>query len=450
MPEAMKIGFVSLGCPKNLIDTEVMLHSLAVAGYEITPEETEADIIIINTCAFIESAKQESIDSILDIAWLKANHSLKGIVVTGCLAQRYRDEIFAELPEVDAILGVGSISEIVNAVKSVEAAIGNENTEKFTSFNDCESSALGGDRIVTTGDHTAYIKISEGCSNRCTYCAIPQIRGKFRSRDLDSIISEAKTLDEIGVKELCIVAQDTTAYGIDIYGEYRLPELLRRLKAETSIPWLRLMYCYPDKITDELIDEIAANDRVLKYIDLPVQHISDSVLSRMNRKGDGAMIRSTIAKLRQKIPSIVIRTTVIVGFPGETEADFTELCEFVKETKFEHLGAFAYSREEDTPAYSLPNQIDDQTKQDRCDIIMSEQLDINAARQESKIGSSVTVLCEGFDYVAEAYYGRSPDDAPDIDGKIYFMAEKDKYNQGDMLTLTIIEALDYDLIGAIE
>lgn len=454
MRNNIKIGFVSLGCPKNLVDTERMLYKLSEAGYEITPEETDANIIVINTCAFIDSAKQESIDSILDIAWLKQNHTLKGIIVTGCLAERYRDEIFTELPEVDAILGVGSYTEIVSAVDSVvkrciDAEPG-DNDEKISLFGNIETAELGGDRIVTTGDYTAYLKIAEGCSNGCTYCAIPLIRGKFRSREMDEIIAEAKNLEHLGAKELCIIAQDTTAYGIDIYGEYKLAELLRRLKNETNIPWLRLMYCYPDKITDDLINEIAGNDRVVKYIDLPIQHISDKILKLMNRKGDSGLIRSVINKLREKIPGIVIRTTVIVGFPGETDAEFCELCEFIKEVKFEHMGAFAYSREENTPAYNLHFHLDTQEKQDRCDLIMREQLEINAERQESKIGEKMTVFCEGYDYVAEAYFGRSAGDAPDVDGKVYFVASEDRYKAGDFVDVTIIESFDYDLIGEVE
>ncbi|MGM9664447.1 MAG: 30S ribosomal protein S12 methylthiotransferase RimO, partial [Eubacteriales bacterium] len=406
----IKVGFASLGCSKNLIDTEVMLSSLSKAGYDITSEETEADIVIVNTCAFIESAKQESIDSILDIAWLKEHGKLRGIVVTGCLAQRYGKQIFEEMPEVDAVLGVGSIADIVKAVDAVAAG------EKFSSFDDKEKSPLGGDRIVTTPEYTAYLKIAEGCDNRCTYCAIPLIRGGFRSRRMEDIIAEAKDMEALGVKELNIIAQDTSRYGLDIYGEYKLAELVRRITAETNIPWIRLLYCYPDKITDELIAEIRDNPRVVKYIDLPIQHISDSVLSRMNRHGDRAMIEDTIARLRAAVPDACIRTTVIVGFPGETEEDFAELCEFVKETKFDRLGAFTYSREEDTPAYDMPDQIDEQTKQDRYDIIMSTQLPISEAYNNSMIGKCITVLCEGFDPVAETYFGRSAADAPDIDG----------------------------------
>ena len=344
----MKVGFVSLGCPKNQLDTEVMLHEVASAGYEVTPEETEADVVIINTCGFIESAKKESIDNILDIAWLKKNRTLKAIIVTGCLAERYRESILEELPEVDAVLGVGSIHNIVEAIEAVTVNKKKGSKRKYTSFEDKETVRLGGDRILTTPEYTAYLKIAEGCDNRCAYCAIPAIRGKFRSRPMEDIVEEAKQLEALGVRELNIVAQDITRYGLDLYGEYSLAKLLRAITDATKIPWVRLLYCYPDKITDELVAEIRDNDRILKYIDLPIQHISDRMLKAMNRHGDGAMVRSVIKKLRAEIPGIVIRTTFIVGFPGETEEDFVELCEFVKEAKFEHLGVFPYSREEDT------------------------------------------------------------------------------------------------------
>ena len=349
----MKVGFVSLGCPKNQLDTEVMLHEVATAGYEITPEETEADVVIINTCGFIESAKKEAIENILDIAWLKKNRTLKAIIVTGCLAERYRESILEEFPEVDAVLGVGSIHNIVEAIEAVTVNKKKGSKRKYSSFEDKEEVRLGGDRVLTTPEYSAYIKIAEGCDNRCAYCAIPSIRGKFRSRPLEDIVAEAKQLEALGVRELNVVAQDITRYGLDLYGEYSLARLLRAITDATSIPWIRLLYCYPDKITDELVAEIRDNDRILKYIDLPIQHISDNMLKAMNRHGDSAMVRSVIAKLRREIPDIVIRTTFIVGFPGETEEDFVELCEFVKETKFEHLGVFPYSREEDTPAYSF-------------------------------------------------------------------------------------------------
>ena len=442
----MKVGFVSLGCPKNQLDTEVMLHEVATAGYEITPEETEADVVIINTCGFIESAKKEAIDNILDIAWLKKNHTLKAIVVTGCLAERYRESILEEFPEVDAVLGVGSIHHIVDAIEAVTVKKKKGSKRRYTSFEDKETVRLGGDRILTTPEYTAYLKIAEGCDNRCAYCAIPAIRGKFRSRPMEDLVAEAKQLEALGVKELNIVAQDITRYGLDLYGSYRLAELLRKITDETEIPWIRLLYCYPDKITDELVAEIRDNPRILKYIDLPMQHISDRMLSAMNRHGDGAMIRGVVEKLRREIPDIVIRTTFIVGFPGETEEDFEELCHFVKDSKFERVGVFTYSREEDTVAYDLPDQIDEQVKQDRMDLLMREQLEINEARNETKVGKVVTVLCEDYDPVSETHFGRSGEDAPEIDGKVYFRSAK-RIAPGSFVQVKIREVLDYDLMG---
>ena len=440
----MKIGFVSLGCPKNQIDTEVMLREVAAAGYEITPEETEADIVIINTCGFIESAKKEAIDNILDIAWLKKNHTLKSIIVTGCLAERYREEIFEQFPEVDALLGVGSIHNIVEAIEAVSAK--KKSKTKYSSFEDKESVRLGGERILTTPEYAAYIKIAEGCDNRCAYCAIPSIRGKFRSRTIEDIVAEAKDLDALGVRELTVVAQDTTRYGLDIYGEYSLAKLLRAITDATKIPWIRILYCYPDKITDELIAEMRDNDRILKYIDMPIQHISDKMLKAMNRHGDSALIKDAIARLRKAMPDIVIRTTFIVGFPGETEEDFNELCEFVQEAKFERAGAFAYSREEDTPAYDFDDQIDEQVKQDRVDIIMQEQMIISDNRNQSMVGKTITVLCEDFDPVSETHFGRSEADAPEIDGKVYFKSDK-RIAPGSFVKVKVREVLDYDLVG---
>ena len=442
----MKVGFVSLGCPKNQLDTEVMLHEVVTAGYEITDDETEADVVIINTCGFIESAKKESIENILDIAWLKKNRSLSAIVVTGCLAERYRESILEEMPEVDAVLGVGSIHNIVEAIEAVTVKKKKGSKRKYSSFEDKETVRLGGDRVLTTPDYTAYLKIAEGCDNRCAYCAIPDIRGRFRSRTIEDIVEEAKQLEALGVRELNIVAQDITRYGLDIYGSYKLAELLRAITKNTSIPWLRLLYCYPDKITDELIAEIRDNDRILKYIDMPIQHISDNMLTAMNRHGDSKMIREVIKKLRQQIPDIVIRTTFIVGFPGESESDFEELCEFVKETKFEHLGVFPYSREEDTPAYDFDGQIDEQIKQDRADIIMREQLEINTQNNEKAVGKTITVLCEDYDPVASVHFGRSAADAPEIDGKVYFKAER-RIAPGSFVKVKIREVLDYDLFG---
>lgn len=450
MAKKTTVGFISLGCSKNLCDTEVMLRCLMDAGYDITPEETEADVVIINTCAFIESAKKESIDNIIDIGWLKKHRSLKGIIVTGCMAERYREQILKELPEVDALLGVGSIHKIAEAVESVLANAGKKGKAKkrYTSFEDKETCALGGERIITTGDHMAYLKIAEGCSNRCTYCAIPLIRGKMRSRTMKDIIEEATSLDAMGIKELNLIAQDTSAYGIDLYGKYELPELIRGICDATNIPWIRLLYCYPDKITDELVEEIRNNPRVVKYIDIPIQHISDHMLTAMNRHGDSKMIRENIAKLRT-IPGIVLRSTAIVGFPGETEEDFNELCRFVKETRFERFGAFTYSREEDTPAYDFEDQIDEQVKQDRYDILMQTQLSVSEAYNQTRVGKTIRVMCEGFDPVAESHYGRSYAEAADIDGKIWFSVKQPNLRiaEGEIIDVKITEAMDYDLVG---
>lgn len=443
----MKIGFVSLGCPKNQLDTEVMLHEVASAGYEITPEETDADIVIINTCAFIESAKKEAIDNILDIAWLKEHNNLRGIIVTGCMAERYGKEILEEFPEVDAVLGVGSIHNIVPAIESVVAnSKKKKNKERYYSCEDKNSVRLGGDRILTTPEYAAYLKISEGCDNRCTYCAIPNIRGKFRSRPMEDLIAEAKELDGMGVKELTIIAQDTTRYGKDLYGEYCLDKLLHKITEETNIPWIRVLYCYPDKITEGFVNEFRDNPRILKYIDLPLQHISDGVLRRMNRHGDGKLIREVVATLRREIPDLVIRTTFIVGFPGETEEDFNELAEFIKEARFEHAGVFTYSREEDTPAYDFDGQIDEQVKLDRMDILMRSQLEINYEQNLEKVGKILPVLCEDYDPVSEMYFGRGVADAPDIDGKIFFKSEN-KINPGEFVNVKVRKVLDYDLYG---
>ncbi len=435
-----KVGFVSLGCSKNLTDTEVMLRKLHDAGYEITPDETEAEIIVINTCGFIESAKQESIDNILDLAWLKKNGKCKHIIATGCLVERYREEVMQEMPEVDALLGVGSLVDIVEALEAVARG------EKYTSFRDKNTSSLNEERLLTTPEHTAYLKIAEGCDNLCTYCAIPSIRGKFRSRRIEDIVKEAKELEALGVKELNLIAQDTTRYGLDVYGEYSLARLVQAITKETSIPWIRLLYCYPDKITDELISELRDNPRLLKYMDIPIQHISDKILRAMNRHGGAALIRETVEKLRREVPGIVLRTTAMVGFPGEDEKDFEELCLFVKEARFDRFGAFTFSPEEGTPAALMDGQIDEQVKQDRYDALMQTQLTITEEQNEEKVGKTVEVLCEGFDTVAEIHYGRSAADAPDVDGKVYFTSKK-RIPSGSFVRVKITEALDYDLVG---
>ena len=436
-----KVAFISLGCSKNLVDTEVMLHNLYKDGFEVTFEPEEAEIVIINTCGFIESAKQEAIDNILDANELKTWGKCKHLIATGCLVERYREQVMEELPELDAIIGVGSLEDIGEACRAVMRG------EKYTSFKDKNTSPLGGGRILTTAPHTAYLKIAEGCDNRCTYCAIPLIRGKLRSRTIEDIVHEACELDRAGVKELNLIAQDTSRYGLDLYGEYSLARLVREITAKTSIPWIRLLYCYPDKITDELIDELRTNDRLVKYMDVPVQHISDSVLTRMNRHGGKQLIVDTIKKLRERVPGITLRTTAMVGFPGETEEDFEELCQFIKDTRFDRFGAFTYSPEEDTDAATMPDQIDEQIKQDRYDILMQTQLTVAEELNNAKIGKEITVITDGYDVVAEIYFGRSEADAPDVDGKVYYRAKKGKYTFGDFVKVKISEALDYDLIG---
>jgi len=438
-----KVGFISLGCCKNLVDTEVMLHNLHAAGFQITPNEEEAEIIIINTCGFIESAKQEAIDNILDAAALKEWGKCRHIIATGCLVERYREQVMEEMSEIDALVGIGSLDDIAKACEAVMRG------EKFVSFKDKEASALGGDRIITTGPYSAYIKVSEGCDNLCTYCAIPLIRGRHRSRKIEDIVAEAKDLEAMGVKEINLIAQDTTRYGLDIYGEYSLARLVRAITEATSIPWIRLLYCYPDKITDELIEEFRTNERLLNYMDIPVQHISDSVLRRMNRHGGKQLIIDAVKRLRACVPGIILRTTAMVGFPGETEEDFTELCEFVKETKFDRFGAFTFSPEEGTAAAEMEDQIDEQVKQDRYDILMQTQLTVAEEKTAERVGTCLTVLCEGYDRIAEVYYGRSFADAPDVDGRVYFKSAK-KVLPGEFVTVHITEAMDYDLVGEIQ
>ena len=438
-----KVGFVSLGCPKNLLDTEVMLSELNAAGYEITAEETEADIIILNTCGFIKEAKTEAIDNILDIAWLKQNASLKGLIVTGCLVQRYGQDIISEMPEVDGILSVGAIHEIVDAVKAVE------NGEKYVSVRKPEEASLGGDRVVTTPEHYAYMKIAEGCDNRCTYCAIPDIRGKFRSRSMEDLLKEAKEMESLGVRELILVAQDTTRYGEDIYGEYKLHELIRLITDNTNIPWIRILYCYPDKITDGLIEEFKNNERLVKYIDIPIQHISEKILKRMNRHGGKEAIVSAIGRLRE-IPGMVIRSTVIVGFPGETGTDFNELLDFLKETRFDRLGAFEYSKEEGTPAATFGSQVSKAKKEERHAAVMEQQAEIVAELNAEKEGKIVKVLIEGYDPVSDAYFARSYADAPEIDGKIYITgAPKNAFFPGDFVDVKIFASVDCDLVAEV-
>lgn len=438
----IKVGFVSLGCPKNLLNTERMLALLAAEGFEIVAEDVEADVIVVNTCAFIESAKKEAIDNILDVAWLKENHTLKGIVVAGCLPQRYGEEILKELPEVSCIIGTGSIDSIGSAVQAAYEG------KQFKSFSDIDTAVFGGERVITTPDYFAYLQIAEGCDNHCSYCVIPSIRGKFRSRPMGELVDEAKELANLGVKELCLIAQDTTRYGEDLYGTYALDSLITELSEIDGIEWIRLLYCYPDRITDGLIDVIANNDKVVKYIDMPIQHCNDEILSRMNRRDTKAGLLDVIRRLRERVPGIILRSTVITGFPGETEKQFDELRKFLKEVRFERLGVFPYSREEGTPAYDLPNQVQEAVKQKRADILMEQQERIHNECNEQFLGKTLRVLCEGYDQVAESFYGRSYADAYDIDGKIYFSSSRN-VKDGEFVNVEIQEVLDYDLLGRV-
>ncbi len=437
---SIKVGFVSLGCPKNLLNTEVMIAKLVDHGMEIVAEEIDADVIVINTCAFIESAKNEAIENILDIAWLKKNRSLKGIVVTGCLPQRYKDEVLKELPEVNCILGTGSLDDICHAVEVAYEG------ESYSSFGDIDKQPLGGERIITTPDHFAYVQIAEGCDNCCTYCVIPSIRGRFRSRQMSDITEEVRNLASIGIKEICLVAQDTTRYGEDLYGTYALDSLISELSEIDGIEWIRVLYCYPDRITDGLIEEFKNNKKLVKYIDMPIQHINDGILKRMNRRDTSAGIKAIIKKLRDNVPGIVLRTTVIVGFPGEKAAEYNELRDFIKETRFERLGVFEYSREEGTPAFDFPGQVSENTKKKRCDELMSIQNRIHNEYNAGFVGKELKVICEGYDEVSECFYGRSYADAPDIDGKVYFSASR-RVRPGEFVTVRIDEVLDYDLLG---
>ena len=435
-----KIGMVSLGCPKNQVDAERILAAFKNEGFEITAIENEAEVIIVNTCGFIEAAKTESIENIIEVADYKQNGSLKALVVTGCLAERYKDQILTEIPEVDCVVGIGSNDNIVELVK--QALDG----KKVSDFKEKTCLPLTGERILTTPFYSAYLKVAEGCNNRCSYCAIPDIRGKFRSLPIEQCVSEATELAKKGVKELIVVAQDTTNYGADLYGKPSLAKLLRELVKIDGIRWVRTLYTYPDKITDELLDLLATEPKLVPYLDIPIQHASDKILKKMHRRGTKAEIKDLITKIRQKVPSITLRTSLITGFPGETEADFTELCEFVQWARFDRLGCFAYSAEEDTPAAEYENQVDEQLRQDRSEIVMNDQMTIAANKNEQKIGSEILVLTEGYDPYIKCYFGRSEADAPDIDGKVFFMSSQ-KLNEGDFVKVLVNDTVEYDLLG---
>lgn len=433
-----KVGMISLGCPKNQVDGEALLAKLKKAGYEIVNNIEDSDVMIINTCGFIEQAKKEAIDTILEVAEYKNAGLISAIVVTGCLAERYQDEIIKEMPEVDAVLGIGANSDIVKACDKALCGI------VTTSFpNKCYLS-INDERIISTPSHWAYLKIAEGCDNRCSYCAIPGIRGGFRSRTIESCVDEAKALAESGVKELILIAQDTTKYGQDLYGKYSLDILLKELVKIDGIEWIRLFYCYPQRITDSLINVIANEEKVCNYIDIPLQHSDKTVLKNMNRVGDGDDYRALISKMRKAIPDLALRTTFMVGFPGETDEQFENLCKFTEDVKFDKMGCFTFSPEEDTPAYDMQNQIDDDVKVRRQEVLMNKQYSITEELNKQRIDRIYKVIIDTFD--GEKYVGRSYMDSPEIDSGIIFTCDNN-LNIGDFVNVEITDYNGYDLIG---
>lgn len=436
-----KVGIVSLGCAKNQVDAEMLLFTLKQRGFIIVNDPADADAVIVNTCGFIESAKQESIDEIIELGKLKQEGKIKAIIVTGCLAERYKNEITKQLYEVDAAIGIGANAQIADVV--LDAL----NSKKDELFPDKICLPLEGGRIQSTPFYTAYIKIAEGCDNHCTYCAIPQIRGKFRSRQPDSVVAEAQKLAENGVKELIVIAQDTSHYGEDLFGEPYLAKLLKRLCKIDGLRWIRVLYCYPERLTDELLDVIASEEKIVKYLDIPLQHCNKNVLKRMNRYGDLQYLTDLINKIRAKVPDIVIRTTFITGFPGETEEQFEELAQFAADMKFERLGCFAYSKEDGTPAERLDGQLDEETKLKRAEIIMNHQQTVMADYCESLIGTETEVLVEGYDRLASCYYGRSYADSPEVDGCVFFTCSNTKPAIGDFVKVRITDYMDCDPIG---
>lgn len=439
----IKIGLVSLGCEKNRVDAEMMLYSLKEAGYEIDQNAENADVVIINTCGFIRAAKEESIDEIFNFVRLKEQGKIKAIVVTGCLSERYKHDVMKEIPQIDAVVGIGALDEIVNVIEKVLQK------EKSEIFKAKENLNLNGKRLLTTPRHYAYLKIADGCSNCCTYCAIPLIRGKYRSRKMEDIIAQAKELAQGGAKELILIAQDTTRYGQDIYDKLMLPELLRELCKIEDVKWIRLLYCYPERVTDELIETIASEEKILNYIDLPLQHVSENVLKMMNRTGNAKTLRELINKLRAKIPNIVLRTTFIVGFPSETEENFEELCNFANEVQFDRMGCFTYSPEENTKAALFENQISEEIKLKRQEILMEQQNLILERKCNSFPGKNVLTLIDGFDETKGCLFGRSYMDLPDVDIRIMLEHEADKNLIGTFKKLQITSYDGYDLYGKI-
>lgn len=440
---AVRVGMVSLGCSKNQVDAERMLYKIQKAGYQLIEDAALADIAIINTCGFIESAKQEAIETIFEFVALKNEGRIKKIVVTGCLSERYREEVSELIPESDAVVGIGCNEDIVSVLEKIMEG------ERVEAFDDKEKLSLTGGRVLTTLSFTSYLKIAEGCDNHCSYCAIPDIRGKFRSVPMENLLDEARKLASEGVRELNVIAQDTTRYGIDLYGKYMLPELLTELCKIEELKWIRILYCYPERITDELLDVMAKEDKIVKYIDLPIQHCDDAILKAMHRQGTEASLREVIKKIRDRVEGVVIRTTLITGFPGETEEQFNKLAEFVNEMEFDRLGCFPYSEEEGTPAAEMDCQIDEEVREHRAEIIMEQQSVIAEKKNNALIGKTLEVVTEGFDRYGECWFGRSAADAPEIDGKIFFTAPDKKPFPGCFVKVRIDDVLDYDLIGEI-
>ncbi len=438
MAKGYKVGMISLGCPKNQVDGEALLAKLAAAGYQIVNEIENSDVMIVNTCGFIEDAKREAIDTILEVAQYKEAGVISALVVTGCLAERYQDEILKEMPEVDAVIGIGANADIV---KVCDKALCGIQTSNYP--NKCYL-PIDDERVLSTPSHWAYLKIAEGCDNRCSYCAIPSIRGKFRSRKIESVIEEAKGLVNRGVKEIILIAQDTTKYGQDLYGEYSLDKLLKELVKIDGLEWIRLFYCYPQRITDSLIDVIANEDKVCNYIDIPLQHSDTIVLKNMNRVGDGNDYKALLVKMRKAIPDLALRTTFMVGFPGETDEQFENLCDFVKEMKFDKMGCFTFSPEEDTPAFDMDNQIDEDVKKRRQEVLMNAQYSITEASNKNRVGNVYKVIIDSF--ADGKYVGRSYMDSPEIDSGIIFTS-REKLNIGDFVNVRITDFDGYDLIG---
>lgn len=436
----MKLLFISLGCDKNLVDSEMMMGLLHDRGYEFTDNEEEADIIVINTCGFINDAKEESINTILEMAKYKENN-LKALIVAGCLVERYKNEILQELPEIDAIVGTTAFDKICDVVDDVLADKKHNELESINKM--CRPDVK---RIITTGGYYSYLKIAEGCDKHCTYCSIPMIRGAYRSVPMDELVKEAEYLADNGVKELIIVAQEITVYGKDLYGEKKLPELLHRLCKIPGIQWIRLLYCYPEEITDELIETIRTEKKICHYIDMPIQHASDKILKAMGRRTNNAELRNIISKLRKEIPDICLRTTLITGFPGETEEDHQILLDFIDEMEFDRLGVFTYSPEEDTKAASLDNQVDEEVKLCRKDEIMELQQEISMDKSERLVGKEIEVIIEGKASDEDVYVGRSYMDAPSVDGYVFINSEEELMS-GDFAKVRIVKAIEYDLIG---